>query len=84
MEWGGKVLELETELLQQQQEERQDLQRQPAGDVGGEQQKLPGGEIAEGDGAGMDPSSKPRRAPSKQPTRQVELPLGLEMVGAAE
>jgi hypothetical protein len=33
---GRKVLKLEPELLQQQQEERRDRQRQPAGDVGDE------------------------------------------------
>jgi hypothetical protein len=45
---GREVLELEPELLQQQQEERRDRQRQPAGEVGDEQDELPGGEAAEG------------------------------------
>jgi hypothetical protein len=38
---GCKVLKLEPELLQQQQKERRDWQRQPIGDVGDEQNELP-------------------------------------------
>jgi hypothetical protein len=60
------VLKLEAELLQQQQEERRDRQRQPARDVGGEQNKLPGGEAAEGDGASVDPPGERRRASSER------------------
>jgi hypothetical protein len=45
---GREVLKLKPELLQQQQKEGRNWQRQPAGDVGGEQHELPGGEIAEG------------------------------------
>jgi hypothetical protein len=63
-----EVLKLKAELLQQQQEERQDRQRQPAGEVGYEEHELPGGEIAEGSGAGADPSGERRRAPSEQVT----------------
>jgi hypothetical protein len=51
----GEVLKLEAELLQQQQEERRDRQRQPVGDVGGEQNELPCGEVTEGDGTSADP-----------------------------
>jgi hypothetical protein len=40
MEWGREVLELESELLQQQQEEQRDRQRQPAGEVGDEEHEL--------------------------------------------
>jgi hypothetical protein len=60
---GCKVLKLEPELLQQQQEERRDWQRQPAGDVGDKQNELSGGEIAEGYGASANPFGKPQRAP---------------------
>jgi hypothetical protein len=55
---GREVLKLEAELLQQQQEEGRDRQRQPAGEVGDEEHKLPDGEITEGRGAGVDPSNK--------------------------
>jgi hypothetical protein len=78
------VLKLEAELLQQQQEERRDRQRQPAGDVGGEQNKLPGGEATEGDGASVDPSGERRRAPSKQVAHHIEHRLSLEAVGLAK
>jgi hypothetical protein len=75
---GREVLKLEAELLQQQQEERRDRQRQPAGEVGDEEHELPGGEIAEGSGASVDPSDERQRAPSKQVAHQVECHLGLE------
>jgi hypothetical protein len=78
---GREVLKMEPELLQQQQEERRDRQRRPAGD---EQHELPGGEIAEGSGAGADPSGVHRRAPSKQVAHQVERPLKLETLGMAK
>jgi hypothetical protein len=48
---GHEVLKLKPKLLQQQQEEWRDQQRQPTRDVGEEQNELPGGKIAEGDGA---------------------------------
>jgi hypothetical protein len=63
---GHEVLKLKAELLPQQQEERRDRQRQPAGEVGDEEHELPGGEIAEGSGASVDPSGERRRAPSEQ------------------
>jgi hypothetical protein len=78
------VLKLEAKLLQQQQEERQDRQRQPAGDIGGEQNELPGGEVTEGDGASADPPGERRRAPSKQVAHHIERRLGLEAVGLAK
>jgi hypothetical protein len=78
---GREVLKLKAELLQQQQEERRDRQRQPAGEVGDEEHELLGGEIAEGSGAGADPSGERRRAPSEQVAHQIECPLGLEMLG---
>jgi hypothetical protein len=78
---GREVLELEPELLQQQQEERQDWQRQPAGDVGDE---LPGGEATEGDGAGTDSLGEPRRGPPEQAARQIECRLRLEAVRMAK
>jgi hypothetical protein len=62
---GCEVLKLKPKLLQQQQEEGQDQQRQPAGDVGGEQHELPVGEIAKGDGTGRDSFGEPWRAPPK-------------------
>jgi hypothetical protein len=78
---GREVLKLEAELLQQQQEERRDRQRQPAGKVGDEEHELPGSEIAEGRGTGADPSGERRRPPSEQVAHQVECPLGLEVLG---
>jgi hypothetical protein len=78
---GHEVLKLEAELLQQQQEERQDRQCQPAGDVGDEEHELRGGEIAEGRGAGVDPSGERQRAPSEQVAHQVECHLRLEALG---
>jgi hypothetical protein len=63
---GREVLKLEAKLLQQQQEEGRDRQRQPAGELGDEEHELPGGEIAEGSGAGADPSGERRHAPSEQ------------------
>jgi hypothetical protein len=76
---GCEVLELKPELLQQQQEERRNRQRQPAEEIGNEEHKLPIGEI--GSGAGPDPPSKRRRAPSKQATHCVERRLGLVAMG---
>jgi hypothetical protein len=78
---GHEVLKLEAELLQQQQEEWRDRQRQPAGEVGDEEHELPGGEIVEGRGAGVDPSGERRCAPSEQVAHQVECHLGLEALG---
>jgi hypothetical protein len=75
------VLKLEAELLQQQQKEGRDRQHQPAGEVGDEEHELPGGEIAEGSGAGADPPSERQRAPSEQVAHQVECPLGLVTLG---
>jgi hypothetical protein len=66
------VLKLEAELLQQQQEERRDRHRQPAGEVGDEEHELPGGEITEGRSAGTDPSGERRRTLSEQVAHQVE------------
>ena len=80
-EVGCEVLKLEAELLQQQQEERRDRQRQPAGEVGDKVHEIPSGEIVEGRGAGMDPSGERRRAPSEQVAHQVECHLGLEALG---
>ena len=77
---GREVLKLKPELLQQQQEEGRDRQRQPTGDVGGEQHELPGGEIAEGSGAGADSSGEPRRTPPEQAAHQVKRFLRLETV----
>jgi hypothetical protein len=81
---GRELLKLEPELLQQQQEERRDRQRQPAGEVGDEEHELPSGEIVEGNGAGVDPSGVHRRAPSEQVAHQVERPLRLETLGMAK
>jgi hypothetical protein len=75
---GREVLELKTELLQQQHEEGQDRQRQPARKVGDEEHKLPGGEIAEGSSAGSDPPGVHRRTPSQQAAHHTECPLSLE------
>jgi hypothetical protein len=62
---GREVLKLKPELLQQQQEEGRDRQRQPTGDVGGEQHELPGDEIAKGDSASADSFGEPWRAPTQ-------------------
>jgi hypothetical protein len=78
---GREVLKLKAEILQQQQEELRDRQRQPAGEVGDKEHKLPSGEIAEGSGAGTDPSGEHRRAPSEQVAHQVQCPLVLETLG---
>jgi hypothetical protein len=67
---GRKVLMLEAELLQQQQEERPDRQHQPAGEVEDEEHELLCGETAEERSAGADPSGERRRAhPSRLRTR---------------
>jgi hypothetical protein len=81
---GRKVLKLEPELLQQQQEERRDRQRKPAGEVGDKQHELSGTEITKGSGASADPSDEHRRAPSEQAAHQVERPLRLETLGMAK
>jgi hypothetical protein len=81
---GCKVLKLEPELLQQQQKEGRDRQCQPTGDIGDEQDELPGGEVAEWDGTGADSSGEPRHGPPEQATRQVERCLRLEAVGVAK
>jgi hypothetical protein len=78
---GHEVLKLEARLLQQQQEERRDRQHQPAREVGDKEHELPGGEIAEGRGAGVDPSDERWRAPSEQVAHQVECHLRLEALG---
>jgi hypothetical protein len=80
-EAGRKVLRLEAKLLQQQHEERRDRQRQPAGEVGDEEHKLPGGEIVVRRSADTDPSGERRRTPSEQVAHQVECHLGLEALG---
>jgi hypothetical protein len=69
-EVGREMLKLDTELLQQQLEEGRDQQRQPAGEVGDEEHELSCGEIAEGRGAGADPSDERRPPhPSRLRTR---------------
>jgi hypothetical protein len=78
---GRKVLMLEAELLQQQQEERPDQQHQPTEEVGDEEHELPGDEIAEERSVGADPSDERRRPPSEQVAHQVECHLGLEALG---
>jgi hypothetical protein len=75
---GRKVLMLEAELLQQQQEERLDRQHQPTGEVGYEEHELPNCETAEERSDDADPSGERRRPPSEQVAHQVECHLGLE------
>jgi hypothetical protein len=79
---GREVLELEPELLQQQQEERRNWQRQSTEEIGDEEHKLPGGKIAEGNSAGLDPPGERRRAPSEHTTHRVERLLGLVVIRA--
>jgi hypothetical protein len=78
---GREVLELESELLQQQQEERRNWQRQPAEEIGDEEHKIPGGEITKGSSAGPDPLDEHRRAPSEQAAHCVKRLLSLETLG---
>jgi hypothetical protein len=78
---GHEVLELESELLQQSQEERRDRQRQPTGEVGDEEHELPGGEVTEGGCAGSDPPGERRLAPSEKAAHRVERLLGLKTLG---
>jgi hypothetical protein len=78
---GREVLELESELLQQQLEERRNRQRQPAEEIGDEEHKLPSSKIAEGSSAGPDPPGERRRAPSEQVAHRVERLLYLVMIG---
>jgi hypothetical protein len=67
---GREVLKLETELLQQQQEERQDRQHQLTGEVGNEEHELPGGEIAGGEApAWILPANTGVSYPSRLRTR---------------
>jgi hypothetical protein len=47
-EWGGEVLELKAELLQEQEEEGGDWWHQPAGDVRIEEDELPRDQVIEG------------------------------------
>jgi hypothetical protein len=69
-EVGREVLKRKPELLQQQQKEGRNWQRQPARDVGGEQHELPGGEIAEGAApARILPASPGTLHPSRPRTR---------------
>jgi hypothetical protein len=77
---GREVLKLKLELLQQQQEEGQNRQRQPARTVGGEQHELPGGEIAKGGIAGTDSSGEPWRTPPKKATHQIKRFLRLKAI----
>jgi hypothetical protein len=77
---GREVLKLKPKLLQQQQEEGRNRQRQPARNVGGEQHELPHGEIAKGGHAGMDSSGELWRAPPKQATHQIKRSLRLKAV----
>jgi hypothetical protein len=67
---GSEVLKLEPELLQQQQEERRDQQRQPAGDVGDEQNELLGARSPRGTApARILPASPGTLHPSRPRTR---------------
>jgi hypothetical protein len=77
-EAGCEVPRLESELLQQQHEERRDRQRQPAGE---EEHVLSGGEIAVRKGADTDPSGERWHTPSGQVAHQEECHLGLEALG---
>jgi hypothetical protein len=78
---GCEVLELETEILQQQHEEGRDRQRQLARKIGDKEHKLPGGEITEGSSAGPDPPGVRRRTPSEQVAHRAKCPLGLVTLG---
>jgi hypothetical protein len=81
---GREVLELESELLQQQQEELRNRQRQPAEEIGDEEHKLPSSEITKGSSAGSDPPCERRRAPSEQAAHRVKRLLSLETLGTSQ
>jgi hypothetical protein len=76
--WRKSATPHEVVLLRQQQEERQDRQRQHAGN---EEHELPSGETAEEDGTSADPPAECWPAPSKQAAHHAERPLSLETLG---
>jgi hypothetical protein len=53
-EWGGEVLKLKAELLQEQEEEGRDRRHQPAHDVRVEEDELPRDQVVEGSQACLD------------------------------
>jgi hypothetical protein len=77
---GREVLKLKPELLQQQQKEGRNRQRQAARDVGGEQHELLDGEIAKRGSTGTDSPGEPWHAPPKQATHQVKCFLRLKAI----
>jgi hypothetical protein len=83
-EVGGEVLELKTELLQEQKEEGGDWWRQPAGDVRVEEDELPRDQVIEGARAFPDLPGELRRGPTQMAAHRVELILALEAVGLAK
>jgi hypothetical protein len=69
----------EAMLLRQQQEERRDLQRQPAGEVGDEEHELLGGEIAVRRGSDTDPSGDPASGMGARAHESCFLGVGLRV-----
>jgi hypothetical protein len=66
MEWGGEIVKLEAELLQEQEEEGGDRRNQPAHNVRVEKDELPRGKVAEGNFASPDLPGLRRRGPSQK------------------
>jgi hypothetical protein len=81
---GGEVLELKTELLQEQKEEGGDRGRQPSGDVRVEEDELPRDEVVEGARACLDLTGELWRGPPQEAAHRVELFLALEVAGMAK
>jgi hypothetical protein len=63
---GGEVLKLKAELLQEQEEGGGDRRHQPPHGVRFEEDKLPHGQVAEGDFASPDLPDELRRGPSQK------------------
>jgi hypothetical protein len=77
-EWGGEVLKLKAELLQEQEEEGGDRRHQPAHGVRVEEDELPRGKVVEGDFTGPYLPGLLRRGPSQKAAHRVQLSLALE------
>jgi hypothetical protein len=80
-EWGGEVLELKAELLQEQEEEGGDWWHQPIGDVRVEEDELPRDQVVEGARAYLDLPGELRRGPPQEAAHRVKLALVLKAAG---
>jgi hypothetical protein len=75
---GGEMMKLETELLQEQEEEGGDRGNQPAHGVRVEEDELPRGKVVEGDFAGPNLPGLRWCGPSQKAAHRVQLRLTLE------